>query len=90
MIYCLLQQVTPQLPSEVRAAYTLSSTKILGSWATGIATAWNQQDRHGVAEAAMKIKELTAALTSDPDIEVQERVRCYLCALLSTNSSSLL
>ncbi|KAG8876261.1 AP-3 complex subunit delta [Tulasnella sp. 331] len=81
LIQCLLQQVTLQLPPDVRAAYVLSSTKILGSWATAMATAWDQQDRDAVAETVTKVKELAAALVSDPDIEVQERTVTFVTLL---------
>ncbi|KAG9012942.1 AP-3 complex subunit delta [Tulasnella sp. JGI-2019a] len=81
LIRCLLQQATPQVPSEVRAAYVLSSTKILGNWAASMATTWDQQVQSGIVETVTAIKAMTEPLASDSDIEVQERAVAFITLL---------
>lgn len=71
----LLRPAVLKLASETIAVYLQASLKVFGSWCAGLAGQWDNDDLPKIRGMVDTLVERVSAFTSNPDIEVQERVR---------------
>lgn len=73
----LLQSRALDLPVDIVAVYLQAATKVFGVWAAELAERWDSDDLPKVKDVVESNIERLADFVSNPDIEVQERVRYH-------------
>lgn len=71
----LLQPKVLSLFSDIIALYLQSALKVFGSWSTELADQWDDENLPKVKGVVTSVLERLGDFASNPDIEVQERVR---------------
>ena len=74
----LLQQRVLTLPPDIISVYLQSAIKVFGSWSAELAGRWDDDDLTKVRQTVDTVVERVSDFASNPDIEVQERVRQYV------------
>jgi AP-3 complex subunit delta len=64
-----------KLAPETIAVYVQAATKVFGSWCADLAEHWDDDDLPKVKGAVDSMIEQVSEFASNPNIEVQERVR---------------
>lgn len=75
----LLQPAVLNLASDTIAVYLQAALKIFGNWCADLADRWDDDDLPRVKGVVDSMVERIADFASNPDIEVQERVRLFPC-----------
>lgn len=82
LIPYLLQPEINNLPPDIIAVYVQAMTKIFGFWASELGQRWNDDELPDLKQTIVSIQNRVSEFASCQDIEVQERVRGFLCDLL--------